>query len=51
MTSDEIQDGQYFYWGPYLWKTKVTQHIVDELLLRAKKTNNKHNKKIFIIIL
>ena len=34
----------FYYWGPYLWKTKVTQEICDELLERAKNSDIKHNK-------
>jgi hypothetical protein len=44
MNNNDLIENTFFYWGPYLWKTKVTQHIVDELLIRAKKTNNKHNE-------
>lgn len=41
---NETVDFNFYYWGPYLWKTKVTQKICDELLTRAKKSNIKHNQ-------
>ena len=39
-----ISSGTFFYWGPYLWKNKVTQEVTDELLQRAKKNTTNHNE-------
>ena len=39
-----ISPGIFYYWGPYLWKNKVTQEITNELLDRAKKSNIKYNE-------
>lgn len=37
---------EYFYWGPLLWKTKVSNDIVDGLLTRGLKSNVSHRHKL-----
>lgn len=41
---NENLEWNFYYWGPYLWKTKIEQKFCDELFERAKKSNIKHNK-------
>jgi uncharacterized protein (TIGR02466 family) len=37
---------EYFYWGPLLWKTKISNDIVDGLLTRGLKSNVSHRHKL-----
>jgi len=46
MTIDEIQDGQYFYWGPYLWTNKITDKLSKTLLEKGLKLTKSHNDKL-----
>ena len=41
---------KFFYWGPYLWKSRVDQEIVDGLLQRGFKSETKHNEKLASLI-
>jgi hypothetical protein len=43
---DENLEWKFYYWGPYLWKTKINKSVCDELLERAKKSNIKHNQHL-----
>ena len=36
----------FYYWGPLLWKTKVSNEIVDGLLERGLKSNVSHRHKL-----
>jgi len=40
----------FYYWGPYLWKTKIKQSICDGLIERAKKSTIKHNQYLAALI-
>lgn len=42
--SDEMEKSTFFNWGPHLLKTKLSQSIADELLIRSKKLKKKHNE-------
>lgn len=37
---------EYFYWGPLLWKTKISNDIVDGLLTRGLKSNVSHRHRL-----
>ena len=37
---------EWFYWGPLLWKTKISNDIVDGLLTRGLKLNVSHKHKL-----
>jgi hypothetical protein len=39
-------DETFYYWGPFLWKTKVDKDFCSELLKRSKNTNVKFNKSL-----
>lgn len=36
---DSEPTGEFFYWGPLLYKTKLSPQIINDLLLRGQKTN------------
>ena len=39
-------DYKYFHWGPYLFKTKAPQHIIDRLKLAGIKNTISNNKNL-----
>jgi hypothetical protein len=36
-------DYNFFYWGPYLWKTKLPQYLIDQILEKGKLASQDHN--------
>jgi hypothetical protein len=41
---------QYYYWGPLLWRSKISLEVCDELLLRGRALTTPLNHKLASII-
>jgi len=40
----------FYYWGPYLWKSKISEEICDEILQRGLRSEVDHRTKLASII-
>jgi hypothetical protein len=40
----------FYYWGPYLWKSKLPESFCDEMLAEGLALNNNHNDHLASII-
>jgi hypothetical protein len=47
---DQDINYSFYYWGPYLWKSKLPESFCDEMLAEGLALNNNHNDHLASII-